>query len=164
MSASPLSRDHDQGAFMTTDLGTTNFWLAILAIAVVLQTAMILVAALAALRVVKRAESTLTKAEQMMQPLAASLSSAVDDLHDITDAARRAGDSVRNTAEQLGSGVRQARGLLMGELWPALGALRAAKSAISAFSARRRVRKLDRDDRIAEARFVSEGAPVHGSR
>lgn len=149
---------------MGTELGTINIWLAILTLAVVVQTAMMIAAAVVALRVARRADAAMARAEQSLAPLAASLSAALDDIHDLTNTARRAGDSVRSTADQVGSGLRQAGGLLMGELWPALGAFRAAKSVISAFGRRRRSRKLNLADRIAEANFVSEGAPVHGTR
>jgi hypothetical protein len=149
---------------MGTELGTTNIWLAILTLAVVVQTAMMVTAAVVALRFARRADAVLTRAERSIVPLAASLSTALDDIHGLTETARRAGDSVRATADQLGNGVSHVRGLLVGELWPALGAFRAAKAAISAFGRRRKTRKLTLADRIAEANFVSEGAPVHGSR
>lgn len=149
---------------MGTELGTTNTWLAVLTLAVVVQTAMMIALAIVAWRVARRADTAIARAEQSLAPLAARLSDALDTIRELTDTARRAGDSVRSTADQVGHGFRQARGLLIGELWPALGALRAAKAAITAFSRRRHSRKLTLADRIAEANFVSEGAPVHGSR
>lgn len=149
---------------MGTELGTTNTWLAVLTLAVLLQTAMMVAGAVVAWRFARRAEAVLTRAERSIGPIAASLSTALDDIHDLTETARRAGNAVRSTADQLGSGMRQARGVLIGELWPVLGAFRAARAVYAAFTARRVVKRMTRADRLAEANFVSEGAPVHGSR
>lgn len=149
---------------MGTELGTTNAWLAVLTLAVVVQTAMMVTGAVVAWRFARRAEAVLDRAEHSIAPIAASLSTALDEIHDLTETARRAGESVRMTADQVGNGMRQARGVIVGELWPVIGAFRAAKSIYSALSGRRAVRALTRADRLAEANFVSEGAPVHGPR
>jgi len=146
-----------------TDLATTNVWLAILTLAVVLQTAMMIAAIVVILRVARRVDEAATKAAAAFEPMAARISIALDDLNWLISVGRKADDSVRTAASELGDTIRRARGLMLGRVLPVVGVIRAARAVFSAFSARRAHRTASgqtEEDRRAVNNFISEGAPV----
>jgi hypothetical protein len=145
---------------MGTDLGTTNVWLAVMAFAAVLQSAMMFVVALVALRFLRRMEDTLARVECAIEPVASRVAAVLDDIHGLSEAGRRADQSVRATVNQIGNGVHRARGLVLSRFRPVLGAVRAANATLSAVRARRSRATPNDADRRAIENFVAEGAPA----
>ena len=145
---------------MGTDLGTTNIWLAVLAFAAVLQSAMMFVVALVALRLLRRMEGAIARVEDVTAPLASRLSAVLDDIHGLSEAGRRAEQSVRATVNQIGGRMHRAGGLVLGRFQPVFQAVRAANATLSAVRARRSTAAPSDDDRRAVEDFVAEGAPA----
>jgi hypothetical protein len=145
---------------MVTDLGTTNVWLAVMAFAAVLQTAMMFVVALVALRLLRRMEDSFARIEYAIEPVASRVSAVLDDIHGLSEAGRRADQSVRATVNQISSRVHRARGLVLGRFQPVFRAVRVANATLSAVRARRSRAAANDDDRRAIEDFVAEGAPA----
>jgi hypothetical protein len=145
---------------MVTDLGTTNVWLAVMAFAAVLQSAMMFVVALVALRLLRRMEDALARVEHAIDPVASRLSAVLDDIHGLSEAGRRADQSVRATVNQISNGMHRARGLVLGRFQPVLRAVRAANDTVSAVRARRSRAAPNDEDRRAIENFIAEGAPA----
>jgi hypothetical protein len=122
---------------MTPDLGPTNTWLAVLAIASALQTAMLLGAAIALFVAYRKTAAAVERLEQRhLAPISARLSLVVDDIQDMTARARRVDDVVRAKLEGVEGVVREAGHLVGGRLWPIVGAARAVSAGLRAFTAK----------------------------
>ncbi len=147
-----------------TELGTTNIWLAVIAMAAVLQTAMLCVFALMALRFDQRVRDALDKAERAIEPVVTRLPAALDDIHWLSEAGRRTEDSLHATVNQISSGVHRARGLVLSRFRPILFAMQAVRTALSALATSRRAIARDQDDDVRIADFIAEGAPAQSSR
>jgi hypothetical protein len=120
---------------MTPDLSTTNTWLAILAIASALQTAMLIFAALALFRVYRKTTEAVERLEERhLAPISARMTLMMDDLQDMTARARRVDDVVREKISGVENVVREAGHLVGGRLWPVIGAARAVREGLRAFS------------------------------
>ena len=142
---------------MGADLGTTNTWLAILTIAVIIQTIGLIVAAVIIARVARRVDGALERAEATIAPLSLKAHKALDELHALSTAARQAEQTIRETTEQVGQRVRDVRTFVAGRFWPVIGlarGLRAVASTLRNRPASPRARALDE---IGESRFVYEG-------
>lgn len=146
------------------DLSTTNMWLAILAVAVVVQVLLLVAGAIAMSRVFARATAAAESVERQVAPLAARLTASLEELHDLARriqraddevhaAARRASETLSKTTQAIGYAGR----MVSNRAWPVLGLVRAAQAVVSTIRARSSRRPRDRDD---EARFAYKGAPV----
>ena len=121
---------------MTPDLGTTNLWLAILAIASAGQFLMLLGAATIAYRMYKRATSSIDALEQeQIRPLLARLHALIDDVQDLTARARTADDAVRAKLEGVESALHSTRTVVQDRIWPVVGILRAMRAGLDAWLA-----------------------------
>jgi len=145
---------------MVTDLGTTNVWLAVMAFAAVLQSAMMFVVALVALRLLRRMEDALARVEYTIGPVASRVSAVLDDIHGLSEVGRRADQSVRATVNQISSRMHRTSGFVLGRFHPVLWTVRAANATLSAVRARRGRAAPNNDDRRAIENFVAEGAPA----
>jgi hypothetical protein len=120
---------------MTPDLGPTNTWLAVLAIASALQTALLLGAVFALFRAYRKTAAAVERLEERhLAPISARLSLVVDDIQDMTARARRVDDVVRAKLEGVEGVVREAGHLVGGRLWPIVGAARAVSAGLRAFT------------------------------
>jgi len=120
---------------MTPDLDTTNTWLAILAIASALQTALFLGGALALFLAYRKTTAAIERLEERhLAPISARVSLMMDDIQDMTARARRVDDVVRAKVHGVENVVREAGHLVGGRLWPVIGAARALRAGLRAFS------------------------------
>ena len=147
------------------DLSTTNMWLAILAVASLVQVLLLIGAAIAMARVVARANAAAEAVQHQIAPLAARMSASLEDLHDLARRIQRADDEVHAAALRASETLSKATHTLgvAGRMvshrtWPVLGLVRAAQAVVSTIRTRSSRRSRDRDD---EARFAYEGAPVN---
>ena len=121
---------------MTPDLGTTNLWLAILAIASAAQFLMLVGAATMAYRMYKRATSSIDALEQeQIRPLLARIHALIDDVQDLTARARTVDDAVRAKLEGVESALHSTRTVVQDRIWPVVGILRAMRAGLDAWLA-----------------------------
>lgn len=127
---------------MTPDLGTTNLWLAVLALTSAGQFLMFVGAALIGLRAYKRTAATLDALEhEQIRPLLVRVNALIDDVQDITARARTVDDAVRARLEGVESALHTTRTVVQDRIWPVLGVLRAVRAGLDAWLAPPRVRR-----------------------
>jgi hypothetical protein len=121
---------------MTPDLGTTNLWLAILAIASAGQFLLFAGAALIGFRVYKRAASSIDTLEhEQIRPLLMRVNALIDDVQDITARARTVDDAVRARLEGVESALHSTKAVVQDRIWPLVGVLRAMRAGLDAWLA-----------------------------
>jgi uncharacterized protein YoxC len=145
------------------DLSTTNMWLAILAVANVIQVLMLIVAAVVVSRALAKANAAVEAVQSQVRPLAIQTSVLLEDLRDVAGRVRRVDDEMHAAVQRANDRLTKATTtlghasrIISDRAWPALGLVRAAQAVVSSMRTRSR-RQRDKD---AEARFVYEGAPV----
>jgi hypothetical protein len=121
---------------MTPDFGTTNLWLAILAIASAGQFLMFVAAAAITFRVYKRASSSLDALEhEQIRPLLMRANALIDDVQDLTARARTVDDALRAKLEGVESALHSTKAVVQDRIWPVVGILRAARAGLDAWLA-----------------------------
>ena len=119
---------------MTPDLGTTNLWLAVLALASAGQFLLFVGAALIAFRVYKRTSASLDALEhEQIRPLLLRINALIDDVQDITARARTVDDAVRARLEGVESVLHSTRAVVQDRIWPVVGVLRAVRAGLDAW-------------------------------
>ncbi len=162
----------------SADLGTTNVWLALIAVSSVVQLLIVLGIAISAFRFYKRMENTAERiAHDHIEPVSARAHKVIDEIEDVMTRVRTFDDDVRRTITRVGDGVGLATTAVRGRLWPVVGLLRGLRAGLSTFakgdkpvarqSSRATVTKLsprDASDLEAEERFAYEGGSSHARR
>jgi hypothetical protein len=121
---------------MTPDLGTTNLWLAVLAIASAGQFLMLAGAAVLLFRVYRRASTSIDALEhEQIRPLLLRVNALIDDVQDITARARNVDDAVRARLEGVESVLHSTKSVVQDRLWPLVGVVRAARAGLDAWLA-----------------------------
>ena len=129
---------------MPVDLETTNTWLAVMAIAIVVQTLLMIGIAVVAWQAVQKASAAVEQLErrhlvplsERVQQVSTRVTEVADDVQEVITRVRRADDAVR---AQLGrfDGVANVAGQAIGsKVWPVVGLSRAVAAAVRAFSSR----------------------------
>ena len=141
-------------------LNSVNMWLAILAIASVVQ-----VMALAALGVFgyrlyahgRRAIDDLER--RHVEPLTRRVNGVLDSVSTEVARVRQAGDRIQQTAQGINDGLSHAASLVKASVLPGWAVTRGVLAAVSAFRSGRgrQNRQLARTDHHDENRFVNEG-------
>jgi len=120
---------------MTPDLGTTNVWLAVLAVASALQTALLLGGAIGGYLVYRKTSQAIDRLEQRhLEPISARVSLMMDDIQDMTARARRVDDVVRAKLNGVEGAVREVGHVVGDRLWPVVGIARAVRAGMRAFT------------------------------
>ena len=153
-----------------TDIGTTNVWLAVIALAMVLQAAVMIGFAVAALQFVRRAEATFARAQHRLEPLASAMHALVEDVHWLSETARRAEDSVSTAVQRIGDRVDRARDRVdwardrvAGQVHRLGRVARAVQGVMASMNGGRRAAAPSEEDCRAIENFVAEGAPARGA-
>jgi hypothetical protein len=127
---------------MTPDLGTTNLWLAVLAIASAGQFLMFAGAAVILFRVYRRTSSSIDALEhEQIRPLLGRVNALIDDVQDITARARSVDDAVRARLEGVESVLHSTKSVVQDRLWPLVGVVRAARAGLDAWLAPPTIRR-----------------------
>jgi uncharacterized protein YoxC len=127
---------------MTPDLGTTNLWLAVLAIASAGQFLMFAGAAVIMFRVYRRTSSSIDALEhEQIRPLLGRVNALIDDVQDITARARSVDDAVRARLEGVESVLHSTKSVVQDRLWPLVGVVRAARAGLDAWLAPPTIRR-----------------------
>lgn len=122
---------------MPTDLQTTNLWLAIGAIAIAIQTLMMLAAAFMGFRMYRKVENTMQDLEtRYVQPTEARLMALMDDVQDVTARVRRVDDTIRAKLSDINGAAELAKSAVASKAWPIVGVARALDAGIRALARR----------------------------
>ena len=129
---------------MPTSLDTTNTWLAVMAITMVVQTLLMIGVAVVAWRAVGKAADTVKELEaRHLVPLSARVTevagrvtAVADDVQEVMARVRRADDAVRAQLGRFDSAASVAGHALSGRAWPVIGLSRAVGAAVRAFASR----------------------------
>lgn len=129
---------------MPTDLDTTNTWLAVMAVAIVVQTLTSIVIAVAAWQAVRKASAALEQLEarhlapltERVQQVTTRVNAVADDVQEVITRVRRADDAVRAQLGRLDSAAHVAGHAIGAKVWPVVGLSRAVAAAVRAFSSR----------------------------
>jgi hypothetical protein len=117
------------------DLGTTNFWLMLIAVASLGQLALLIVGGVVAYRSWRGMSQRLDDFQRrQLDPVIGRLNAVLDDARDALDRARRADDGVRRVLDRTGATVQRAAWAARSRLWPVLGMIRGVRAALARFS------------------------------
>lgn len=139
---------------MPADLGTTNLWLAVIAIANVSTLLAIAVTAFVVIRLTRKATAVMDRVEQKAGPVIARANALVLDAQHVVDDAKHmvvkvkhANDAVRQTARR--------------QLWPVVGLMRGVSAIASTLKQAPNGRPRGTQDDLARERFTNEGGGSH---
>jgi hypothetical protein len=129
---------------MPPSLDTTNTWLAVMAIAMVVQTLLLIGIAVVAWQATQKASQALQEFEaKHLAPLSAKVTevsnrvtAVADDVQEVITRVRRADDAVRAQFGRLDSAANLAGHAIGAKVWPVLGLSRAVGAAFRAFTSR----------------------------
>ena len=122
---------------MPTNMDTTNTWLAVMAIAIVVQTLLLIGAAVGAYIAIRRASETLQRLEDRhLAPISARVAGLADDVQEVITRVRRADDGVRAGLAKLDTAAHVAGHAIGVKMWPVLGLTRAVTAAVRSFASR----------------------------
>ena len=129
---------------MPPSLDTTNTWLAVMAIAIVVQTLLMIGIAVVAWQALGKATDAMKELEaRHLAPLSARLTAVstrvtevADDVQEVIGRVRRADDAVRAQLDRLDNVAHVAGHAIGARVWLVLGLSRAIGAALRAFTAR----------------------------
>jgi hypothetical protein len=129
---------------MPTSMDTTNTWLAVMTIAIVVQTLLMLGIAIVAWRAMGQAAEAVRQVEaRHLVPLSARVTAVservtavADDVQEVIARVRRADDAVRAQIDRLDSVAHVAGHAIGAKVWPVVGLSRAVGAALKAFTSR----------------------------
>ncbi len=129
---------------MPTSMDTTNAWLAVMAIAIVVQTLLMIGIAVIAWRAMGQAADALHQLEaRHLVPLSARVTAVservtavADDVQEVIARVRRADDAVRAQLDRFDSVAHVAGQAIGAKVWPVVGITRAVGAAFKAFTSR----------------------------
>ena len=118
-------------------LGSTNIWLALIAVSAVAQLIITLATVALAYRAYHRATAVADEFERdHLRPLALKAHAVMDDLQDVAARARTMDDALRARIGDVESALHSTRTLVQGRLWPVLGVVRALRAGVEAWNGR----------------------------
>lgn len=136
-----------------TSMDTTNAWLAVMAIALVVQTLLLIGIAAVGWRAIGKAADAVGKATDAVKelearhltPLTARVHAVADDVQEVMSRVRRADDAVRAQFDRFDSVAHVAGHAISSKMWPVLGLSRAVGAAVKAFASRETTRPSSHD-------------------
>jgi hypothetical protein len=129
---------------MPTSLDTTNTWLAVMAIAIVVQTLLMIGIAVVVWQALGKAADAVKQLEaRHLAPLGARLTAVsdrvtevADDVQEVIGRVRRADDAVRAQLDRFDSAAHVAGHAIGAKVWPVVGLTRAVGAAFRSFTGR----------------------------
>jgi hypothetical protein len=129
---------------MPTSMDTTNTWLAVMAIAIVVQTLLTMGIAIVAWQALGKATEAMKDLEaRHLAPLNARITAVstrvtevAEDVQEVIGRVRRADDAVRAQLDRFDSAAHVAGHAIGAKVWPVVGLSRAIGAALKAFTAR----------------------------
>jgi hypothetical protein len=128
----------------TSSMDTTNTWLAVMAIAIIVQTLLMFGIAIVAWRAMGQAADAVKQLEaRHLAPLSARVTAVservtavADDVQEVITRVRRADDAVRAQLDRLDNVAHVAGHAIGAKVWPVVGLSRAVGAAFKAFTSR----------------------------
>ncbi len=141
---------------------TLNMWMAILAIAAIVQILAMATMAILGYRLYAKASQTLAELERKhVEPMTRRVNGVLDSVNAEVARVRHVGDKVEQTAEAISGGISSAASSVKQAVLPGYAVTRGVLSAISAFrTGGRNARQRQMDRRVSdyeETRLVNEG-------
>jgi hypothetical protein len=122
---------------MPVTLDTTNTWLAVMTIAIVIQTVLLVGAAIGGFIAIRRTTATVERLEQQyLSPLTTRVHAVTDDVQEVITRVRRADDAVRAQFGRLDGMAHLAGHAIGARVWPVVGLSRAVLAAARSLSSR----------------------------
>jgi uncharacterized protein YoxC len=119
---------------MTGDLGTTNVWLAIIALVSLAEFLIIGAASVMAWRLYNKVTSTVEQIEQRhIVPLTAKVSVLITEVREVTAKVKHAEESVRSVVTSVEDKAKVVAAIAQ-RGWPVIGVVRAVNAAVRAFA------------------------------
>lgn len=145
------------------DLTTTNTWLALGAMSLLVIALSAITAVVVLIRTARsvsvsadRVSVAIEQVTQHVSPLAAQTSAFLNDVHDLVQQLRRTDTMTTAAVERIVDRWRRVSTLARSGLWPAITAARGAAALVQWIAGRLHARS-DEIDRADEARFTYEG-------
>lgn len=147
----------------SADLATTNAWLAVIAIASVVQSLVVIGLVVAVFRLVRRTESAVDEVKrEYLEPIATRTNKVIGEVEDALARFRSMDDRVSGAIDRTSEGLSAVAGVARRRFWPVVGVVRGLRAIAGAIADRRRqsvaVTKLDQDE---QQRFSYEGGTSH---
>jgi hypothetical protein len=147
----------------SADLATTNTWLAIIAIASLVQSLVIIGLVVAVFRLVGRTESAVEEVKrEYLEPIATRTNKVIGEVEDALARFRSMDDRVSGAINRTSEGLSVVAGVAKRRFWPVVGVVRGLRAIAGAIAERRRqseaLANLDQD---AQQRFSYEGGTSH---
>lgn len=149
----------------SADLGTTNAWLAVIAIASLVQSFVIIGLLVMVFRLVRRTESAVAEVKrEYLEPITTRTNKVIGEVEDALARFRSMDDRVSGAIHRTSEGLSAVAGVARRRFWPVVGVVRGIRAIAGAIADRRRqtvaLVKLDQD---AQQRFSYEGGSHAGS-
>ena len=147
----------------SADLGTTNSWLAVIAVASLVQSLVIIGLVVAMFRLLRKTESAIADLKrEYVEPISARANKVIGEVEDALARFRSMDDRVSGALHRTTEGLSAVATVARRRFWPVVGAVRGLRAIAKAISDRRRqsvaLVKLDQD---AQQRFSYEGGTSH---
>ena len=147
----------------SADLATTNAWLAVIAIASVVQSLVVIGLVVAVFRLVRMTESAVDEVKrEYLEPIATRTNKVIGEVEDALARFRSMDDRVSGAIDRTSEGLSAVAGVAKRRFWPVVGVVRGLRAIAGAIADRRRqsvaVTKLDQDE---QQRFSYEGGTSH---
>jgi hypothetical protein len=145
------------------DLGTTNSWLAVIAIASLVQSLVIIGLVVVLFRLVRKTESAVADLKrEYLEPITARTNKVIDEVEDALARFRSMDDRVTGAISRTTDGLSAVATSAKRRFWPVVGVVRGLRAIVGAIGERRRQTKaLVKVDQDAERRFSYEGGISH---
>ena len=126
---------------MPTDLGTTNLWLTVIAIASIVQLLLLIVGGVAMFRIYRQTTRRVEEFQQQeLAPMMRRLSVVMDDASDVLGRVKSADDGVRRALDRTSATVQRVAWAAGSRMWPVVGVIRGVRAAIARLAGDRRPR------------------------
>jgi hypothetical protein len=147
----------------SADLGTTSAWLAVIAIASLVQSLVIIGLVVVVFRLVRRTESAVEEVKrEYLEPLATRTNKVIGEVEDALARFRSMDDRVSGALHRTSEGLSAVATVATRRFWPVVGVVRGLRAIVGAVADRRRqsaaLSKLDKDE---QQRFSYEGGISH---
>src|SRR5262245_55686954 len=120
------------------DLGTTNVWLALIAIASLIQSAILVAVLVGALRFYRRTESKIDEIKRdVVEPMQARANKVMGEMEDVMARVRAMDDRVTNAVTRTTDGLGLVAAVTKRKLWPVVGLVRGVRAALGALAEKR---------------------------
>jgi hypothetical protein len=149
----------------SADLATTNTWLAVIAVASLVQSLVVIGLVVAVFRLVRRTESAVEEVKrEYLDPIATRTNRVIGEVEDALARFRSMDDRVSGAIHKTTEGLSAVATVAKRRFWPVVGAVRGVRAVARAIADRRRqsaaLVKLDQD---AEQQFGYEGGSHAGT-